>query len=86
MTARRVAVLASANSDPLALAMLEDVVDLLEAMREVDGALALPAGAGDAARDVTWPGMPLLDVAADADVCAVLDAVGATGAGEGGVV
>ena len=61
---RVVAVQASAATEPLALAMLEDVVDLVEAMREVEAALALPAGAGDAVRAVTWPGMPVVGVPA----------------------
>jgi len=83
---RMVAVQASAATDPLALAMLEDVVDLVEAMREVDAALAVPAGAGDAVRGVTWPGMPLVDVAAHPTVCDVLEALAATGADEAAVV
>ena len=84
---RRVAaVLTAADADPLALAMLEDVVDLVEAMREVEAALAVRAGAPDAVRAVTWPGMPVLDVAADADICAVLDAVAGLGADEAAVV
>ena len=83
---RVVAVQATAATDPLALAMLEDVVDLVEAMREVEAALALPAGAGDAVRAVTWPGMPVVDVAAAAGVCDVLDALAAVGADEAGVV
>ena len=84
---RRVAaVLTAADADPLALAMLEDVVDLVEAMREVDAALAVRAGAPDAVRAVTWPEMPVLDVATDADICAVLDAVAGLGADEGAVV
>ena len=79
-------VLAAAASDALALAMLEDVVDLVDAMREVDAALAVPAGAADGVRAVTWPAMPVLDVAAQPDVCAVLDGVAGLGADEGAVV
>ena len=79
-------VLAAADADPLALAMLEDVVDLVEAMREVDAALAVRAGAGAQVRAVTWPGMPVLDVIARPDVCAVLDAVSGLGAAEAAVV
>ena len=79
-------VLTAADADPLALAMLEDVVDLLEAMREVEPVLAVRAGAPDAVRAVTWPGMPVVEVAADTDVCAVLDAVAALGADEAAVV
>jgi hypothetical protein len=83
---RVVAVQAAAATDPLALAMLEDVVDLVEAMREVQAALAIPEGAADAVRAVTWPGMPVVDVPAAATVADVLDALVAIGAEEGGVV
>jgi len=83
---RVVAVQAAPTADPLALAMLEDVVDLVEAMREVEAALAVPAGAGDAVRAVTWPGMPVVDVAANPNVGEVLDALAAIGADEAGVV
>ena len=79
-------VLAGAGQDPLTLAMLEDVVDLVEAMREVDAALAVRAGAPDAVRAVTWPGMPVLEVSADPSVSDVLDAVIGLGAGEVAVV
>jgi glycosyltransferase A (GT-A) superfamily protein (DUF2064 family) len=79
-------VLASARADPLALAMLEDVIDLVEAMREVDAALAVPAGAPAAVRALTWPGMPVLDVSAGPEACDVLDAVAGLGADEVGVV
>ena len=75
-------VLAPAGDDPLALAMLEDVVDLVEAMSEVEAALAAAPEAGEAVRAVTWPGMPELAVAGLADVCAVLDAVAAQVPGE----
>lgn len=84
MTRRLVAVAASNDTSPLALAMLEDVVDLVTSMREVDAALALPAGADDVLRSVTWPGMPVVDGAPD--VIAVLDALEALGAAEGAVV
>ena len=83
---RVVAVLASTSTDLLALAMLEDVVDLVEAMREVDAALAVPAGADDAVRAVTWPGMPVVEVPAQPTVCDVLDALAVVGADEAGVV
>jgi len=83
---RVVAVQASAATEPLALAMLEDVVDLVEAMREVEAALALPAGAGEAVRAVTWPGMPVVAVPASPSVCDALDALNAIGADEAGVV
>lgn len=83
---RVAAVLAGLDDDPLAVAMLEDVVDLLEAMRAVDAALAVRPGAGAAVRAVTWPGMPVLDVAADGGVMSVLDAIADLGATEGVVV
>jgi len=73
-------------TDPLSLAMLEDVVDLVEAMREVDAALAVPAGAADTVRAVTWPGMAVVDVPAAPTACDVLDALAADGADEAGVV
>jgi hypothetical protein len=83
---RVAAVLGPTDDEPLALAMLEDVVDLLEAMREVDAALAVRPGAPAGVRAVTWPGMPVLDVSAEPDVCDVLDAVAGTGADEAAVV
>jgi len=84
MTQRLVAVVASGDTSPLALAMLEDVVDLVASMREVQAALALPVGADAALRAVIWPGMPVVDGAPD--VVAVLDALEALGADEGAVV
>ena len=83
---RVVAVLAATATDALALAMLEDVVDLVEAMQEVEAALAVPAGAHDAVRGVTWPGMPVVDVPTEPTACDVLDALAAVGADEAGVV
>ena len=83
---RLVAVQAATATDPLALAMLEDVVDLIEAMREVDAALAVPGGADAAVRAVTWPGMPVVDVPAGPTLCDVLDALAAAGADEAAVV
>jgi glycosyltransferase A (GT-A) superfamily protein (DUF2064 family) len=83
---RVAAVLAAADDTPLTLAMLEDVVDLLEAMREVDAALAVRPRAADGVRAVTWPGMAVVDVPAEPAVCDVLDAVAALGADEAAVV
>ena len=83
---RIVAALAGDTRDPLALAMLEDVVDLLEAMQEVDAALAVPEGADEAVRNLTWPGMPVVHVPASAGVCDVLAGLAAVGADEGAVV
>jgi len=86
VTRRVVAVQAAAATDPLALAMLEDVVDLVEAMSEVEAALAVPSGADDAVRAVTWPGMPVVEVPTPTGVCDVLDALGALGVEEAAVV
>jgi hypothetical protein len=85
VTLRVVAVAATGQTTPLALAMLEDVVDLVEAMREVDAALAVPEGADSRITAVAWPGMAVLEVAA-AGAVAVLDAVATLGAAEGTVV
>jgi len=80
---RVVAVVASPSSDPLALAMLEDVVDLVAAMREVEAALVTPPAADDAMRAVTWPAMPVVEAAAAASAAELVDAVAtATEAGE----
>jgi 2-phospho-L-lactate guanylyltransferase (CobY/MobA/RfbA family) len=57
------------------MAMLEDVVDLLEEMREVDAALAVPAGAAAEVAGVTWPSMPVVQVPAGATAVDVLDAL-----------
>jgi glycosyltransferase A (GT-A) superfamily protein (DUF2064 family) len=83
---RMVAVLASPLADPLALAMLEDVVELVEAMREVDAALVVPEGADARVQAVTWPAMQVVTVPSGGDVCGALDAVAALGADEAAVV
>jgi len=85
---RVVAVLAPVAAEPLAMAMLEDVVDLLEEMREVEAALAVPAGAPAEVAGVTWPSMPVVQVPAGATAVDVLDALAAAGpaADEVGVV
>jgi hypothetical protein len=77
VTGRVVAVVASGATDALALAMLEDVVDQVEQMREVQAALVVPPGVAAEVTDVTWPGMPVVEVAAGAPVADVLDAVAA---------
>ena len=86
MTRRLVAVLAAPVAEPLAMAMLEDVVDLLEEMREVDAALAVPADAPAAVAEVTWPGMPVVAVPSAAATADVLGALAEVGADEVGVV
>jgi hypothetical protein len=85
VTRRLVAVAASNNDSSLALAMLEDVVDLVEEMREVEAVLALPVDAAESARAVTWPHMPVVTVDTRS-VLAVLDAVEALGADEATVI
>ena len=82
---RVVAVVATASGDPLALAMLEDTVDLVTQMREVEPALALPADADPRAHEVTWPGT-LTVPAAGAAVVPVLDALAGAGADEAAAV
>lgn len=77
MTKRVVAVLAPVAAGPLAMAMLEDVVDLVEEMREVDAALAVPAGAPEDVTSVTWPGMPVVALPVGARIVDVLDALAA---------
>jgi glycosyltransferase A (GT-A) superfamily protein (DUF2064 family) len=74
---RVVAVVASGAADELALAMLEDVVDLVVAMREVDAALVAPPDPDPAVVDVTWPGMAVAEVPAGAPSAAIVEAVGA---------
>lgn len=86
MTRRLVAVLAAPVAEPLSMAMLEDVVDLLEEMREVDAALAVPADAPAAVAEVTWPEMPVVAVPSAAAAAAVLSALAEVGADEVGVV
>ena len=73
------------NDDALALAMVEDVVDLVAGMREVEAALVLAPGFV-AARETVWPGMPVCELAAGSTLVDALDALAALGAGEGTVV
>jgi hypothetical protein len=75
----------AAAPDSLAVAMLEDVVDLVAEMRQVDGALVATAAGESAARAVGWPNMALLVVDA-ADVASGLDALAGIGADEGALV
>lgn len=74
---RVVAVVAGLESDALALAMLEDVVDLVTAMQEVDAALLVREGAPPEARAVVWPGTPVTDVPAQATIAELVAAVDA---------
>ena len=73
------------DDDALALAMVEDVVDLVSGMREVDAALALAPGF-DAARETVWPGMPVCELSDGFTLVDALDAVAALGADEATVV
>lgn len=87
---RYVGVVAPVSTDSLALAMLEDVVDLVAAMEQVDGCLVIPAdvvaaGAVEAVRSVTWPGMPVVEVAGRT-VAEALAGLAAAGADEAAVV
>jgi glycosyltransferase A (GT-A) superfamily protein (DUF2064 family) len=91
VTRRFVAVLATtAGADPaLAAAMLEDVVDMAEAMPQVEAAVLASESLAEQARAVAWPGMPVIELSsataggrADVDVAAALDAVAALGADE----
>jgi glycosyltransferase A (GT-A) superfamily protein (DUF2064 family) len=68
-----------------ALAMTEDVVDMVAGMEEVEAALAL-APNFDAARQTTWPGMPVCELSAGFTLVDVLDALAVLGADEGTVV
>ena len=86
MTRRVVVVAAPADVTDLALAMLEDVVDLVEAMREVDVALAAAPTADPRVREVTWPTTPVLEVDEPRRVADVLAAAGVLGAEEAAVV
>ena len=63
----------------LAAAMLEDVVDLAAEMPQVDGSAVVctrPGGAATA-HAVVWPGMPVLELAADAGIADVIAVVAA---------
>jgi hypothetical protein len=73
------------DDDAFALAMVEDVVDLVAGMQQVDAALAL-APEFEAARDTVWPGMPVCALTAGFDVVDVLHALAGLGADEGTVV
>jgi hypothetical protein len=73
------------DDDAFALAMVEDVVDMVAGMQEIEAALALEPGF-DAARETVWPGMAVCELAAGATLVDALDALAALGADEGTVV
>jgi len=73
------------DDDALALAMVEDVVDLVAGMQEVEAALAVLHGY-DAARVTTWPGMPVCELGPGSTLVDVLDALAELGGDEGTVV
>jgi 2-phospho-L-lactate guanylyltransferase (CobY/MobA/RfbA family) len=89
VTRRFVAVLvrSGVGDEQLAAAMLEDVVDMVAAMEQVEGAIVAAPGDVELARRVRWPDMPvvLLDTD-DVDVATALDAVRDVGADEAALV
>lgn len=88
MTRRVVGVWARRTVDDaeLAVAMLEDVVDLVTGMQQVECALVVaPSGAADAAA-VAWPGTAVVEVVEDASLDVALGALDETGADEAMVV
>jgi hypothetical protein len=77
MTARLVAVLARPTTtvpQGLAHAMFSDVIDLVADTAQVDAALAVPAGY-DASTAPTWPGTPMVEVAAAPSLAELLIAL-----------
>ena len=91
--ARRAAELAPAglappgvDDDAFALAMVEDVVDLVTGMAEVEPVLAVAADFADAAGETVWPGTPVCVVPAGGGVLDVVDALARLGADEATVV
>src|SRR3954451_3748776 len=90
LTGRAVGVrVRAADEGSLAAAMLEDVVDLVEGMQQVSGALLAPPPAVGTAQRSAWPGMAVLDVLdapAGATVAADLASLHAAGADEAAVV
>jgi hypothetical protein len=86
MPVRRVVAVAVGRTDPLAVAMLEDVVDLLASMLEVETAVVATASTAEIAAAVRWPQMPMLSVSEPVAPLAVLAALHAAGADEGTVV
>jgi glycosyltransferase A (GT-A) superfamily protein (DUF2064 family) len=89
LAGRVVAVCVSAATEgSLEAAMLEDVVDLIDGMEQVSGALLAPGAAVETAQRVSWPGMPVLAVVdtTTLDIDAALTALHVVGAAEAAVV
>lgn len=82
---RYIGILAPASATPLALAMLEDVVDLVADMTLVRACLVVPDGSDPAVADVVWPGMPVVAVP-DRRLGGIAAALAAIGADQVGVV
>jgi len=82
---RYVGVVAPISATPLALAMLEDVVDLVADMTLVRACLVVPDGSDPAVGDVIWPDMPKV-VVPQRNLGTVVAALAAIGADEAGVV
>lgn len=82
---RYVGVVAPTSATPLALAMLEDVVDLVADMTLVRACLVVPEGSDPAVDGVIWPGMPKV-VVPQRNLGTIVAALAAIGAEEAGVV
>lgn len=65
--------------DELALAMCEDVVDLVAETPQVGSALLVADGAADGVQVLAWPGTPVVDVPARATVAQLVGAVATSG-------
>lgn len=81
MTSRVVVVLArpsDALPSELTAAMLADVIDLVADTPEVDSALAVAAGYDASASVLTWPGTPVVTVAASPTLAEILVAAPTT--------
>jgi hypothetical protein len=63
----------------LAAAMLSDVVDLVTSTPQIAAVVLTPSARLELAKTALWPGTPLVEVADDASVGALLAAVPATG-------
>jgi glycosyltransferase A (GT-A) superfamily protein (DUF2064 family) len=83
---RYVGVVAPAQAGPLALAMLEDVVDLVADMTLVQACLVVPEGSDPAVAEVGWPGMPVVAVPPARRLGSIVAALAAIGADEAGAV